>query len=267
MEVELSLSFSDGLWVAPDINLASCFVSVNDALDLHEVRGQVARHVCRGRGFIILRSPPPSKCRESARSRIFAMATAVGRTKPQNAQREHVTDLIDTPDKADWSASQPFHTDAGDLLFLYCIQPAQRGGHTRLASAAAAYRQLQEQSPDAAQLLREHWHFNRKGRPGPSTFARPIIENSPDRPLSCFYLPGTLRMQFHNSSSQETALRLRALTLFDDALENGANNISLKLVAGDCLIVNNSRVLHARTAYTDGPNPRLLLRCWVDVPE
>jgi len=193
------------------------------------------------------------------------MALAVGPTKPQNAHGEHVSELIDTPDKADWLTPQPFHTDAGDLLFLYCIEPAQQGGHTRLANAAAAYSQLQDQFPDAARLLLEPWHFDRKGRPGPPTFTRRIIEDPPGEPLGCFYLPGTLRMTLRNHSYPDTALRLQALTAFDEALEHPENNISLMLTPGDCLIVNNSRVLHARTAYADGPKPRLLLRCWVDV--
>ncbi len=237
-----------------------------DELGVSEVRSQITRHVCYGRGFVILRSPSSIPI-ESARERLLAMARSVGVTKPQNARREHVSELIDSPDKADWLTPQPFHTDAGDLLFLYCIRPAQHGGHTRLASAAAAYRQLQDRLPDAAQLLLQPWHFDRKGRPGPPTFTRPIIEDSPGGPLSCFYLPGTLRIRLQNHADPEIARRLQVLAAFDEALEDHENNISLMLAPGDCLVVNNSRVLHARMAYADGPNPRLLLRCWVDVPD
>jgi alpha-ketoglutarate-dependent taurine dioxygenase len=261
----LSLSCSDGLWLASDVDLPSCIVSLCDKLDNDEVHSQVARHVRRGRGFVILRSPA-SLSVESARNRLMAMANAVGLTKPQNAHGEHISELVDTPDKADWLTPQPFHTDAGDLLFLYCIQAAQHGGRTRLANAAAAYSQLQGRSPDAARLLLEPWHFDRKGRPGPPTFTRCIIEDPPDEPLRCFYLPGTLRMTLRNHPDPKTALRLQVLSAFDEALEHHDNNISMMLTPGDCLIVNNSRVLHARTAYSDGPKPRLLLRCWVDIP-
>jgi alpha-ketoglutarate-dependent taurine dioxygenase len=260
----LSLSSSPGLWSASDVDLESCSVALDNELDTDEVCSQVTQHVLDGRGFVVLRSSP-SLPLDDARDRLIAIATAIGVTKPQNAQGEHMTALADTPDKTDWLTPQPFHTDAGDLLLLYCIQPAHQGGRTRLASAAAAYARLQEQFPDAARLLLEPWHFDRKGRPGPPTFTRAIIEHRHDDLLSCFYLPGTLRITLQDPSDPEIARRLKTLAAFDEALEHHESNISLMLAPGDCLIVNNSRVLHARTSYIDGPKPRLLLRCWVDV--
>lgn len=261
----MSLSSSAGPWPASDIDLESYSVVLDNELDTDEVCSQVTQHVLDGRGFVVLRSSP-SLPLDSARDRLVAIATAVGVTKPQNAQGEHIIELINTPDRTDWLTQQPFHTDAGDLLLLYCVQPAHQGGRTRLASAAAAYARLQEQFPDAARLLLEPWHFDRKGRPGPPAFARPIIEHPHGELLSCFYLPGTLRITLQDPSDPETARRLETLAAFDEALEHHENNISLMLAPDDCLIVNNSRVLHARTSYIDGPKPRLLLRCWVDVP-
>ena len=261
----MSLSYSTGLWTAPEIDLAACTIPIGPGCGAVEIRSLVAQHVLAGRGFVVLKATPLPTPDEACHW-LLRTAAAIGETKPQNAAGEHVLALTDSPEKQDWLEEQPFHTDAGDLLLLYCVQPALHGGRTRLANAASAYAKLAEDSPHSAQLLLEPWQFDRKGRPGPPTFERRIIDRPDGGPLSCFHLPGTARLTLQGQADHETSRRLEALAAFDRALEDPENNISILLAPGDCLIVNNSRVLHARTSYTDGSKPRLLFRCWVDIP-
>jgi alpha-ketoglutarate-dependent taurine dioxygenase len=58
------------------------------------------------------------------------------------------------------------------------------------------------------------------------------------------------------------------LDQFERIAERPDHHLTLELARGDLLVVNNNKVLHARTAYEDVPQApkRSLLRMWVDLP-
>jgi len=59
----------------------------------------------------------------------------------------------------------------------------------------------------------------------------------------------------------------RALRAFAAVLADDRHRTSLRLAPGDCLIIDNTRFLHGRTAFTSGPDApvRHLRGCYADL--
>lgn len=55
---------------------------------------------------------------------------------------------------------QVFHTDAGDIVSLFCLQTAERGGESKLASSWRVYNELAKTRPDLIKTLAEDWTFD-----------------------------------------------------------------------------------------------------------
>jgi hypothetical protein len=56
---------------------------------------------------------------------------------------------------------QPYHTDAGDILSLYALGQAYKGGKTKLASMGAIYNELAKTRPDRITTLQSpEWIFD-----------------------------------------------------------------------------------------------------------
>ena len=64
-----------------------------------------------------------------------------------------------------------------------------------------------------------------------------------------------------------TAVRVRALDALDRVLAEPRYLVEGKLRPGEILLVANTRILHARTTFTDVPGAeRMLLRMWLRRP-
>lgn len=56
---------------------------------------------------------------------------------------------------------QPYHTDIGDILALYTLGQAYKGGRSKLASTGAIYNELAETRPDHIDTLQSgEWIFD-----------------------------------------------------------------------------------------------------------
>jgi gamma-butyrobetaine dioxygenase len=64
---------------------------------------------------------------------------------------------------------------------------------------------------------------------------------------------------------QDVAEMYRALRLFATVLERPELHIHLRLAPGDCIVFDNTRVLHARTAFDGGAGARHLQGCYADL--
>ena len=80
-------------------------------------------------------------------------------------------------------------------------------------------------------------------------------------PLIRFRLD-TIEAGFKCCPELATPERLWALDYFNKFSQSYQNRIELKLTDGDIIFVNNHRVLHGRTAFSN--NDRLLLRVRID---
>jgi hypothetical protein len=78
----------------------------------------------------------------------------------------HIKDLSQTSVATSIGASayttdkQAFHTDAGDIVSLFCLNTAVKGGESKLASSWTVYNELAPTRPDIIKTLSEDWAFD-----------------------------------------------------------------------------------------------------------
>jgi hypothetical protein len=162
--------------------------------------------------------------------------------------------------------------DPVDLVVLLAAHQAQYGGETLLVSARAVWEEIIRRDPEAARSLQRDFRFNRSA------------EGIPDGELDyttgpVFSLDGDWFTVRCNRFRIETAARdlglpltddqVRALDLMDAVLADPDFQLRFTLQPGECLVIDDRTVVHARTAFRDQPEPqpgRCLIRLWVNLP-
>lgn len=235
-----------------------------------------AELVHRGRGFVLIRGVPVADW-STAECEMFFWCLGQflglpGAQNPQNDLLGHVRDQRSGDDVRFYRTNKALavHTDTADIVGLLCLQPAREGGLSRIASSVAVYNELLHRAPHLAPLLFKPFWFDTKGEGGVRAF--PIAP--------CRYGGGVLR-SFWQSDYYRSVERYEHVprltpdehTLLDtyDAIANSPEfYLDMELQAGDVQLLSNHTCLHARTAFTDWPEPerrRHLLRLWISVPE
>lgn len=149
------------------------------------------------------------------------------------------------------------------LLGLLCVRAAPHGGDSLLVSGHSVYNRLARDQPEALDELQQDFHFGA----GPGF----------DRVYPVFrWEHGRLRVQYnrywiergHREAGRPlTAPTLAALDAFDAVLSDPATAVRRRLRPGDLLLLDNTVILHGRTAFADAAAPgrgRCLARLWVD---
>jgi hypothetical protein len=83
--------------------------------------------------------------------------------KPADVVLAHLTDLSGTvtSDKirspALTDVPQVFHTDAGDVIALACLETSAEGGDSKLSSSWTVYNELARTRPDLIETLSQPW--------------------------------------------------------------------------------------------------------------
>jgi hypothetical protein len=200
--------------------------------------------------------------------------------RPQNRACDYLTAVRDagmtyrsgTGRGYNTRAGLDFHTDFADVVGLGCLRTAKEGGQSMVVSSRRAHRLLCAENPELARVLYEPFWYSRQGEVGP--------DESPIYPCSVFAThKGELFVRYvrkNITSAQElpgvprlAPRQIEALDRFDAVVSAPENVYALWLEPGDLQLLNNFRVLHSRSAFTDHPEPerrRLLFRLWLSVP-
>jgi len=162
-------------------------------------------------------------------------------------------------------SDNPYRDPVPTLQVLYCLEDAAEGGESLVVDGFAAAKRLQAEDPAGFALLTGYCaRFTYRGRGDVAlTARRPIVELAPDGEL--------LAIRFNNRSMD--ALTdvpyevlpdyYRAYRHLGDIVEDPAMAVTFKLAPGACFIVDNTRVLHGRTAFAGGGS-RWLQGCYAD---
>lgn len=232
-----------------------------------------------GRGFFVLRGLEPQKYSSEDNVLIYVglssyVAEKRGRQDEHNNMLLHLIDLTSevAPDnlrQAPYSnVQQPYHTDIGDILALYTLSQAKKGGKSKITSSWTIYNDLAESRPDHIDTLQSpDWIFDTFGRPGEPYYQRPLLFNQAGKMIFAFsrrILTGSKVSPRSKTIPPMTDAQADAL----DALHFTAEKHSLTLdnKRGDILFWNNMSILHAREGFTDGTSrdqKRHLLRLWL----
>lgn len=160
----------------------------------------------------------------------------------------------------------PYRDPTPTLQILYCLENAAEGGDSQVVDGFRAAERLRDEDPDAFACLAKHCaRFEYKGSNGVHLLARrPMIELAPDGEL--------IGIRFNNRSAapitdvpfDEMVRYYAAYRRFGEIIDDPAMAVSFKLAPGESFIVDNTRVLHARTGYGATSGNRWLQGCYAD---
>ena len=159
----------------------------------------------------------------------------------------------------------PYRDPVPSMQILYCLENSAQGGDSVVVDGFRAAEVLADQDADAFALLAGHCaRFSYEGSAGVSLHARrPMIETTPDGEV--------ITIRFNNRSAaaltdipyEYMQPYYKAWRLFADIIDDLSMQVSFKLAPGDCFVVDNTRVLHARNGYS-GKGSRWLQGCYPD---
>lgn len=171
------------------------------------------------------------------------------------------------------SAGQTFHTDNSfnlppDYVGLFCIRPAMEGGLSGVASFETIHHRLAESRPDLLERLYRPFWFDRQHEHAPDdpqhANAWPVFRHNGEVISTRF--SKRLILGGHEVAGEPLdELGREAVELVADTLDAPGMCREFQFEPGQIQILNNTRLGHRRTGFTDWPDPdrrRHLIRLW-----
>ena len=252
------------LWQAADLTGALPAAAWADYRDDPAVRLRVLDAVGR-LGFALLRDVPvrEGQVTEVAETFGFVRETNYGRIFEVRVE-ENPNNLAFTGERITPHTDNPYRDPVPTLQLLHCLANSTEGGDSGLVDGFAAAALLREEDPAAFEVLTR--------TPVPFRFADAGTELSAHRPLIGTDPHGRIReIRFNNRSIGTLRLPAEQTTAFYDAYRAFARllprpglQLDFRLTPGDCLIFDNTRLLHARTAF-ESSGGRHLQGCYADL--
>jgi len=159
----------------------------------------------------------------------------------------------------------PYRDPVPTLQLLACLENSVDGGHSILVDGFNVADRLRQENLDAFDVLsRYNARFDYQGSKNVHLKAKkPVIELGPDGEI--------LAIRFNNRSSapvvdvpyDDMEKYYAALRSFATLIENETMQVRFKLSPGELFIVDNTRVLHARSAFSSSGS-RWLQGCYAD---
>mgnify|MGYP000144133160 FL=1 len=231
------------------------------------------QEIAHGRGFVVFGGLPVQDWDEDRAERFFfGLGQHLGEPGAQNPEGHilgHVRDVggdYRTERGYKTRASLNYHCDAADAVGLLCVQDARSGGRSRIASSTTIFNRMLAEVPDRIGRLFDPLHFDTKAEGG--------VRTIPIAPMA--HMNGRLRTWWHSdyfrSAPRWSHLGpldpeiLALIDRFDAIAHEPGVFLEMDLQPGDVQLLSNHTVVHARTAYEDGPSKRHLLRLWLSLP-
>jgi hypothetical protein len=236
-----------------------------------------------GPGFAIIDRIPVEQMSTRVATQVYwLLMSALGRPVAQKWDGTMVYDVTDTGSapapgngvrSSKSNRGQGYHTDNAfntppDVVGLFCLRPAMEGGLSGLVSMDSVYNRLLETFPDNVHRLFESFMFDRQREHAPDdpvVYNRPMFEVSEGEVEVC--LSTDLVRQAHGMTNTPLDDATHgALEALDTVMEDPALGKTFDFEPGQIQIVNNRRIGHRRTAFTDWPDndeKRHLVRIWL----
>jgi len=159
----------------------------------------------------------------------------------------------------------PYRDPVPTIQILYCLENSVSGGDSTVVDGFNVALRLKNENPDYFNLLSKYCaRFEFNGKSGVHLQSRrPIIELSPDGELITIRFNNRSAAPFTDVPYEDMINYYKAYRAFSDIINDSSLAVNFKLNPGECFIIDNTRVLHARTAYA-GEGKRWLQGCYVD---
>ena len=159
----------------------------------------------------------------------------------------------------------PYRDPVPTVQVLYCLESSAAGGENMVVDGFRVAERLREESPASFDLLCSYCaRFEYAGEDGVVLRSRrPMIELAPDGEL--------IAVRFNNRSAaaitdvpfEKMEAYYAAYRRMGELIDDPAMEVSFRLNPGECFVIDNTRVLHARKAYS-GTGTRWLQGCYAD---
>jgi gamma-butyrobetaine dioxygenase len=258
------------LWQAADLAGALPSAAWTDYRNDPAVRLRILDAVGR-LGFAVLREVPlrEGQVTEVAETFGFVRETNYGRIFEVRVE-QNPNNLAFTGERITPHTDNPYRDPVPTLQLLHCLVNSAEGGDSGLVDGFAAAALLREQDPGAFEVLTRTpvpFGFSDSGSGSGGgtelTAHRPLIGTDPRGRVREIRFNnrsiGTLRLPAADTDAFYTAYRSFARLLLRPELQ-----LDFRLAPGDCLIFDNTRLLHARTAFASSGG-RHLQGCYADL--
>lgn len=246
------------------------------------VRREAPAELRTGRGYVVIGGTGHLD-QDGAKRYLLHVSRLLGEVMPQDYLNEEVREIRDRGMDITRSSSARYsdtrfgghlHTDGmhrpghiPDYFTLYCHRPALEGGETLFVLIDDIVDRLQGH-PDIIDTLKGEFHFDSRdtsGR-GPRTVPRRILEAVAGRTSVNYFREYIESGHAVDGVPTLTDAQRAALDTVDELLADTGLRHYRRLERGELIIINNRRLLHGRTEFTDHQDPeprRLLLRTWI----
>ena len=162
----------------------------------------------------------------------------------------------------------PYRIPVPTIQILHCIKNSIKGGDTKVIDGFNGALQLEKLNKRYFNLLTKYCsNFEFKGKKNIHLKSRfPMIALSPDRELTAIHFNNRSIGPITDVPYKDMLDYYKAYRKFSKIIDDSRLAIKFKLKPGDCFILDNTRVLHARTAYHKNGN-RWLQGCYTDKDE
>ena len=159
----------------------------------------------------------------------------------------------------------PYRDPVPTMQILYCLENSADGGDSIVVDGFACARRLHAESPEDFDLLSRYCAaFSYEGSTGVALHSRrPMLECTPDGELIGVRFNNRSASAFTDIPFEKMKAYYRAYRRFGELVDDPQMHVAFKLQPGECFIVDNTRVLHARTGYS-GEGSRWLQGCYPD---
>jgi alpha-ketoglutarate-dependent taurine dioxygenase len=246
---------------------------------------EVRRVTQSGPMFAVLdRLPMDEVTREEAIALYWLLSSLLARPVAQKLNGQMFYDVMDTGAKLKpGSGIRPtvtnvdlrFHNDNSynetppEFVCLLCLHPAMQGGISQVMSVATVHDALERQHPELiARLHRPFWYDRHaEHQPGePTTFAAPLFERTADGTIKARLALSEIHAGYELRGERLDNETAAALAAVQSVFEQPELHVELGFEAGQIQYVNNRATGHARTEFSDFPEPerkRHLVRLWL----
>lgn len=222
---------------------------------LTEPLGPVALELLQRTGALVVRGyglDTEALIETFGRQGLSVIGTHFGRIedlRTDNTTNSNTDQLGYTDSAIQLHTDQPFLERPPRYQLLHCQRPGDTGGENFVVDALAAARHLSDLDRPAFELLRTvPVTFHRKQKSFEKVLASPVLD---------FDAPGGFRVRYsyftlapHQRPFAEMEAWYRAYNRFARLVRDERHQYRFRLEAGDFLLYDNWRMLHARTTFT-----------------
>ncbi|SDF67017.1 MULTISPECIES: TauD/TfdA family dioxygenase [Thalassobaculum] len=215
-------------------------------------------------GFAILRDTPTQEDSLLDIARRFGPIRETNWGVLFNVRTEaQASDLAYTGLALTAHSDNPYRRAVPAIQFLHCLENGATGGDSTLADGVAIAAALKRDAPEAYSVLtRLPVTFRYRSATVDDRATAPMIDVDEGGRLRAIRL--STRLDFPPAADPEMlALFFEGRRRLAAYAEDPAFQIRFKLAPGDCLVMDNHRTLHGRTAFAEDGR-RFLQGCYID---